>query len=292
MRPSKMLATIVLAGVLAGVPGVSSADSSPPWQPRRNLATASGSTDAMSPARTSTSCASASVSSLGVRAPLRRHLPAKPLHQARASLQEAGAPLARDPDRTLDLRAVSVPVVLRPRLRHACEARTARVDRPLLGCLSRPRTTPRVRRSPGFVRIPASAVTGTSFPIGDGQLSIQYEIFSEPGGGVPAFLARGGQKSAAIDFMKIILARAELPAPELRAVPPTPRHDPACPPGCSDLPRLPRPKRGEATRPARDSGGCGARPRVLREQPLGHELAPDLRGVLRRPPAAHLRRPS
>ncbi len=60
----------------------------------------------------------------------------------------------------------------------------------------------------GFVRIPVIRGRWDVFPIGDGNLSVQYRIFSEPGGGVPAFLSRGGQKSTAIDFMKIILARA------------------------------------------------------------------------------------
>jgi hypothetical protein len=66
---------------------------------------------------------------------------------------------------------------------------------------------------PGFVRIPVIRGHWDVFPLAPGKLSVQYRIFSEPGGGVPAFLARGGQRSAAIDFMKIILARADPPAP-------------------------------------------------------------------------------
>jgi hypothetical protein len=65
----------------------------------------------------------------------------------------------------------------------------------------------------GFVRIPVIRGHWDVFPIADGKVSVQYEIFSEPGGGVPAFLSRGSQRSAAIDFMKIILARATAPAP-------------------------------------------------------------------------------
>jgi hypothetical protein len=64
----------------------------------------------------------------------------------------------------------------------------------------------------GFVRIPVIRGHWDVFPIGDGKVSVQYEIFSEPGGGVPAFLSSGSQRSAAIDFMKIILARATAPA--------------------------------------------------------------------------------
>jgi hypothetical protein len=60
----------------------------------------------------------------------------------------------------------------------------------------------------GFVRIPVIRGHWDVFPLADGTVSIQYRIWSEPGGGVPAFMARGGQKNAAVDFMKIILARA------------------------------------------------------------------------------------
>jgi hypothetical protein len=72
---------------------------------------------------------------------------------------------------------------------------------------------------PGLVRIPVIRGHWDVFPVAPGKLSVQYRIFDEPGGGVPAFLARPGQRSGAIDFMKIILARAELPAPESRATP-------------------------------------------------------------------------
>jgi len=65
--------------------------------------------------------------------------------------------------------------------------------------------------APGFVRIPVIRGHWDVFPLANGQVAVQYEIFSEPGGGVPAFLASGKQKSAAIDFMKIILARASSP---------------------------------------------------------------------------------
>jgi hypothetical protein len=66
----------------------------------------------------------------------------------------------------------------------------------------------------GFVRIPVIRGHWDVFPLASGQVSVQYEIFSEPGGGVPAFMARGKQKSAAVEFMKIILGRAsETPSP-------------------------------------------------------------------------------
>jgi hypothetical protein len=63
----------------------------------------------------------------------------------------------------------------------------------------------------GFVRIPVIRGHWDVFPVEGGKVSVQYRIFSEPGGGVPAFLSRGSQKSTAIDFMKLILARASTP---------------------------------------------------------------------------------
>jgi hypothetical protein len=42
----------------------------------------------------------------------------------------------------------------------------------------------------------------------DGRLAVSYQVFSDPGGGIPAFLAGGGQRSAAIDFVKNVMARA------------------------------------------------------------------------------------
>jgi hypothetical protein len=74
----------------------------------------------------------------------------------------------------------------------------------------------------GFVRIPIIRGHWDVFPVGEGKVSVQYCVFSEPGGGVPAFLTRGSQRSAAVDFMKIILARANALAPDPgAAAPPT-----------------------------------------------------------------------
>jgi hypothetical protein len=74
---------------------------------------------------------------------------------------------------------------------------------------------------PGFVRIPVVRGHRDVFRVADGRLGVQYRIFSEPGGGVPAFLARAGQRSAAVDFLKIILARADVPATDSSAVAPS-----------------------------------------------------------------------
>jgi hypothetical protein len=60
----------------------------------------------------------------------------------------------------------------------------------------------------GLVRIPVIRGRWQLMPVADGRVSVLYEIFSEPGGAVPAFLAKGSQRSAAVDFMKIILSRA------------------------------------------------------------------------------------
>lgn len=65
--------------------------------------------------------------------------------------------------------------------------------------------------APGFVRIPVIRGHWSLAPMDDGKVRVSYSVFSNPGGGVPAFLARGGQKRAAVDFLKTILARADAP---------------------------------------------------------------------------------
>lgn len=68
----------------------------------------------------------------------------------------------------------------------------------------------------GFVRIPAIRGHWAAAPLADGRLWIAYEVFSDPGGGIPGFLARGGQRDAAIDFVKHVLARAAESAPRVQ----------------------------------------------------------------------------
>ena len=63
--------------------------------------------------------------------------------------------------------------------------------------------------APGHVRIASVRGYWTVVPADDGKLNISYLIFSDPGGDVPAFLVHGGQRTAAIDFFKTILARAK-----------------------------------------------------------------------------------
>ena len=45
-------------------------------------------------------------------------------------------------------------------------------------------------------------------PVEGGKVPVSYVVYSEPGGGVPASMARGGQRDAAVDVLKMILARA------------------------------------------------------------------------------------
>jgi hypothetical protein len=66
---------------------------------------------------------------------------------------------------------------------------------------------------PGVVRIPVIRGHWTVAPLPSGKLSVRYQIFTEPGGGVPAFLARGGMRDSAIEYMKIVLAKALTPKP-------------------------------------------------------------------------------
>lgn len=60
----------------------------------------------------------------------------------------------------------------------------------------------------GVVRIPCIRGHWLITPTSDGRYFVAYEIYSEPGGGIPAFMARGAQRSSAVDFVKNILDRA------------------------------------------------------------------------------------
>ena len=62
---------------------------------------------------------------------------------------------------------------------------------------------------PGFVRVPAVRGYWQLNPVREGYVAVTYVVYSEPGGAVPALFARGGQRDAAVGFMKTILARAE-----------------------------------------------------------------------------------
>ncbi|MHB8418618.1 MAG: SRPBCC family protein [Myxococcales bacterium] len=61
---------------------------------------------------------------------------------------------------------------------------------------------------PGFVRIPLIRGSWLLEPEAAGKVRVRYQVFSDPGGGLPAFLVGGAQRRAAIDFLRIILSRA------------------------------------------------------------------------------------
>ena len=60
----------------------------------------------------------------------------------------------------------------------------------------------------GFVRIPIIRGRWSVAPAADGSNVVSYQVFSDPGGSLPCFLVRRGQRDAAVDFFKTILARA------------------------------------------------------------------------------------
>ena len=70
---------------------------------------------------------------------------------------------------------------------------------------------------PGFpttrdhVRVTSLHGRWTLEPTADGKVAITYTVYSEPGGKIPAWMARGGHRDAALIFMKTILSRAAAP---------------------------------------------------------------------------------
>jgi hypothetical protein len=219
VRPTKTLATVVLAGVLAGVPGVAGADPSPAWRPdglydgvqveRRDVP--GSSFDELRLSLFSSSdmqrlCDAVYPPRLSTRP--ERHFKKQVLLREtpteRWTYEQVSVPVFSDRDYVMHVK------LEQPASSGHCSVAFQTEDDP---------AHPPV---PGFVRIPVIRGHWDIFPVAPGKLSVQYRIYSEPGGGVPAFLARGGQRSTAIDFMKIILGRAaDLPAPESRAVPAT-----------------------------------------------------------------------
>ena len=67
---------------------------------------------------------------------------------------------------------------------------------------------PSYPQAPGHVRLAAVRGRWVLSPAADGHVAITYVVYSEPGGSVPAWLTRGGQRDAALSFMKTILSRA------------------------------------------------------------------------------------
>ncbi len=219
MRPTKILANIVLAGVLVGAPGVAWADPPPAWH-------ADGIYDGVQVDRRDVPGSSFDELRLSIfsSSDIQRLCDAvyPPRLSARPERHFKKQVLLREtPTERWTYEQVSVPVFSdRDYVMHA------KLEQPAASghCSVAFQTEedPAHPPVPGFVRIPVIRGHWDIFPVAPGTLSVQYRIFSEPGGGVPAFLARGGQRGAAIDFMKIILGRADLPASESRAIPATP----------------------------------------------------------------------
>lgn len=69
-------------------------------------------------------------------------------------------------------------------------------------------TDPAYPEDPSFVRVPVVRGHWVLEPKREGYVAVTYVVYSEPGGSVPAIFARGGQRDAAIGFMRTILARA------------------------------------------------------------------------------------
>ncbi len=61
---------------------------------------------------------------------------------------------------------------------------------------------------PGAVRIPLIRGSWLLEPEASGKVLVRYEVYSDPGGGLPAFLVRDAQRDAAVDFLRTILSRA------------------------------------------------------------------------------------
>ena len=66
----------------------------------------------------------------------------------------------------------------------------------------------------GIVRIPKvegywTVETNDTVETGAGQALVTYVLYTEPGGSIPAFLARGSQRKHALEWMQKILARAQ-----------------------------------------------------------------------------------
>jgi hypothetical protein len=68
------------------------------------------------------------------------------------------------------------------------------------------------KSQPGHVRIPRFYGSWTVRPTAHGSM-VTYVIYSDPGGGVPPALARGPQRNAAKEWMRMILAKARRAEP-------------------------------------------------------------------------------
>ena len=67
---------------------------------------------------------------------------------------------------------------------------------------------PAFPKTTDHVRVTTLHGRWTLEPTSDGKVDITYVVYSEPGGKIPAWLSRGGNRDAAVIFMKLILSRA------------------------------------------------------------------------------------
>ena len=65
----------------------------------------------------------------------------------------------------------------------------------------------------GVVRIPTIRGHWSLVQL-TGMVDVSYRVYSDPGGHLPPFLVRGGQRDAAVQFLKTILARGECSKPK------------------------------------------------------------------------------
>ncbi len=62
----------------------------------------------------------------------------------------------------------------------------------------------------GAVRLKAMHGQWNVSPTPDGKVSVTYQLFTDPGGNIPAFFAHGPMRDATVDFFKGVMARAQL----------------------------------------------------------------------------------
>jgi hypothetical protein len=112
----------------------------------------------------------------------------------RWTYEQIEVPVAKDRDYTMHTRRARDPAT------HLCEVifDTRNQDGP--------------PPNPNFVRIPRISGSWTIEPNDGSGSVVTYVLFSDPGGNIPAWMARGGQKSNAVKWMKTILSRPDLRA--------------------------------------------------------------------------------
>jgi hypothetical protein len=108
--------------------------------------------------------------------------------EERWTYERVTAPLARDRDYTIHVRRESKP----DGCRVLFETQNEKGPPP----------------QPGAVRVPAIRGTWDITQTPEGPTRVVYVVYAEPGGRVPAFLARGSQRQSAVSWLKVILSRA------------------------------------------------------------------------------------